>query len=157
MRCYSVLLTIILAGCQITGETSSALSDEDFSQMVKARYIEPFRSGDVERWVAAFHPDALAMHNFRPADKGTDAIRGFGEAVHGFLILDRYDVKVTEIRRGAGWAYTAGEYNSRFLMRETGEPAWPAETGKFVLLWEQQDDGEWLIVLDMGNSNGPRS
>ena len=150
-------LTLGLTACQTTSETSSPLSDDVLREMVQTRYIEPFKSGDVTAWVAAFHPDAVAMHNHRPADKGKAAIHAFGEAVHSFLILDQYDVKVTEIRQGPGWAYTTGEYQSSFLLRETGEPAWPPETGKFVLLWEQQGDGEWLIVLDMGNSSGPRA
>jgi hypothetical protein len=31
------------------------------------------------------------------------------------------------------------------------------QSGKFLLVWERQPDGEWRIILDMGNSNGPET
>jgi len=67
----------------------------------------------------------------------------------------RFDVEVTEIRRSGDWAYTAGEYTSQFVSRGDGQQPFGTERGKFVLLWERQDDGEWKIILDAGNANQP--
>ncbi len=151
----ALMVLFCLTSCSST-PAAATLTDSELLQLVNDRYVEPFRRGDIDSWITVFHDDALALHNHRAADKGRAAIEDFGRMVHSLLILDRYDVRVTDIRSGPGWAYTAGVYESRFLLKSTGEEAWEPETGKFTLIWEQQPDGEWLIVLDMGNSSASR-
>jgi len=41
----------------------------------------------------------------------------------------------------------------RFVSRADGKEPFGLEQGKFALLWEKQSDGEWRVILDMGNSN----
>ena len=54
---------------------------------------------------------------------------------------------------GKDWALTRGSYTTRFRpIGTTGDGA-PPNVGKFLLLWERQANGEWKIILDMGNQN----
>ena len=122
-------------------------------QLVAEKYVKPFRNGDVAAWMNAFHQDAIALHNRRPADKGKAAIEAFGATVHQYFKLDTYEVTVTDVRRSKDWVYTVGEFKTLFVNKSDGQAPWGPETGKFVLLWEKQADGEWRIILDMGNSN----
>jgi len=69
------------------------------------------------------------------------------------LGLAEYDVVVTDVRRNGTWAYTVGTYTSRFLAKADGSDVFGREQGKFVLLWQLSPEGEWQIILDMGNSN----
>lgn len=146
---------LLLSACEAES-VAPDITDSELRQLVQARYVQPFREGDIDRWMTIFHRDAIAMHNHRPADNGRDSIENFGRMVHELLTLDRYDVRVTDIRASGDWAYTTGVFDSRFLLKATGQEAWPADSGKFVLVWERQADGEWLIVLDMGNTSLPR-
>ena len=41
------------------------------------------------------------------------------------------------------------------LPKADGTEPFGTDRGKFVLLWELQDDDTWQIILDMGNSNQP--
>ena len=133
---------------------SDIVPDEDFfARQVQERYVAPFRSGDIAAWGQAFAEDAIALHNFREADRGRAAIVAFGEAVHQMFDLAQYDVQVTDVRRGADWAYTAGSYTSLLVSKQDGSEPFGLQRGKFVLLWERSDGGKWLIVLDMGNSS----
>lgn len=124
-----------------------------FAQQVRERYVEPFREGDVDQWMKAFSADAIALHNYRDADRGRDAIRDFGEMVHSAFLLAQYDVEVTDVRVNGPWAYTAGVYTSRLISKRDGSEPFGLQRGKFVLLWERDGAGEWLITLDMGNSS----
>jgi ketosteroid isomerase-like protein len=108
----------------------STTDDAFFRDQVASRYVEPFRRGDIQRWIAAFDEEAIALHNRRPPDRGRDAIEAFGSMVHESFELAEYDVEVTDISEPFG-----------------------REQGKFLLLWERQEDESWKIILDMGNSS----
>ena len=139
---------------------SPAPGEEQFRTWVEERYAQPFRDGETDRWVEAFGDDAVGMHHTLPVLEGREAIRGFGRMVHETFVIDRFDLTVEAVRVEGAWALTRGSFASRFLPRDASESIAPgAETpatdGKFILIWERQDDGEWRIVLDMGNLNSP--
>ena len=100
------------------------------------------------------------MHHTLPVLEGRDAIRDFGRMVHETFVIDRFDLTVEAVRVEGAWALTRGSFASRFLPREVSDTDAPSAEapvtqGKFILLWERQDQGEWRIVLDMGNLNSP--
>ena len=139
---------------------SPAPGEQQFRTWVEERYAQPFRDGETDRWIEAFGDDAVGMHHTLPALEGREAIRGFGRMVHETFVIDRFDLTVEEVRVEGAWALTRGVFASRFVPRAASEliasgAETPATEGKFILLWERQDDGEWRIVLDMGNLNSP--
>ena len=139
---------------------SPAPGEQQFRTWVEDRYAQPFRDGQSDRWAAAFSEDAVGMHHTLPALEGRDAIRDFGRMVHETFVIDRFDLTVDEVRVEGAWALTRGSFVSRFVPREVSDKEAPSAEapvtqGKFILLWERQDQGEWQIVLDMGNLNSP--
>ncbi|MFM7784645.1 MAG: YybH family protein, partial [Gammaproteobacteria bacterium] len=136
----TVLLTPLLLYACAAG--SPAPPGEDyFRERVARDYVEPFRAGDIDRWIEVFAEDAVALHNRRPADEGRAAIRGFGRMVAEHLRLERYDVEVREVRVSGDWALTRGSFVTRFVSRADGSSPFGEEQGKFVLLWARQADG----------------
>jgi ketosteroid isomerase-like protein len=146
--CFLFVLTF-----PVVVSASDGAEETDFRQLVASAYVEPFKTGDIDKWIDAFDQEAVAMHNRRPIDRGRGAIETFGRTVHKFFELKEYSVEVTDIRVSADWAYTAGEYITHFVSREDGSAPFGREQGKFMLLWERQPDGRWKIILDTGNSN----
>ncbi len=124
-----------------------------FTAMVAERYVEPFKKGDLDAWLEAFAEHALALHNRRPMDEGKAAIAEFGRAVHTNFDIRQFDVTVSHVRHHGDWAYTSGLYTSHFVSKADGSSPFGVGQGKFLLVWERQADGEWKIILDMGNSN----
>ena len=122
--------------------------------MVLNDYIEPYKTGDIERWLDAFADDAVGMHNTLPALEGKQALRGFAEAVHSTFNIEQLDVSVDSVTRSGDWVLARGNFTAHFVLKQgnPGEQSQPQQ-GKYVLLWERQDDGAWKIILDMGNSN----
>lgn len=127
--------------------------DNFFKSLVARSYVEPFRGGDIDLWIQAFDENALALHNHRPIDRGREAIETFGRAVHEHFELREYEVEVTDVRHSDEWVYTVGRYRNHFVSKSDGVSPFGITSGKFVLLWEKQEDGTWKIILDMGNSN----
>ncbi len=150
----AALSGVLLVVACAAGSTAPAASQ--FESWVAERYVAPFRAGEAERWAEVFADDAVALHNRRDADIGNEAILGFGRLVAETFEVSEMDVRVEEVRVNGDWAFTRGTYTNEFRFRETGEPApWGREIGKFFMLWERQADGEWRIIVDMGNSAAP--
>jgi len=142
------LLLALLSGCASAPPAPSAA---DFDRMVQQRYVAPFKAGDAATWSRVFAPDAVGLHDRRGADVGQAAIAEFGQRVAGFLRVDRFDVTVEEVRVNGQWAFTRGSFDTRLLLRSDGKDSGLGGHGKFFFLWERQRDGEWKIIVDMGN------
>lgn len=140
--------TLGLTGC---ASAPPAPSEDEFKQMFAQRYVAPFAKGDAAAWATAFAPHAVGLHDRRPADVGQAAIAEFGKMVATHLKIDRFDVTVEQVRINGSWAYTRGSFNTRLLMRSDGKDTGLGGEGKFFLLWERQPDGQWKIIVDMGN------
>ena len=142
------VLLLVVSGC------SRPEPVPDFEQMVLNDYIEPYKTGAIERWLDVFADDAVGMHNTLPALEGKPALRQFAETVHSTFTIEQLDVSVDSVTRSGDWALTRGNFTAHFVLKQ-GNPAEPSQPqqGKYVLLWERQDDGAWKIILDMGNSN----
>lgn len=152
IRICAAWLTLAIA-LGLTGCASAppAPTDEEFKQMFAQRYVAPFAKGDAATWTAAFAPNAVGLHDRRPADVGQAAIAEFGKMVATHLKIDRFDVTVEQVRVNGTWAYTRGSYTTRLLMRSDGRDSGLGGEGKFFILWERQPDGQWKIIVDMGN------
>jgi ketosteroid isomerase-like protein len=148
-----LLATFLLASC-----ADPRPPVPDFDALFKRAYIEPYNAGDVDRWLEVFADNAVGMHNGLPPLEGRDAIRGFGEAVRDNFEVARIEATIDEVRQSGSWALTRGSYTAEFVPK-AGTEGMPAgrQSGKFLLVWERQPDGEWRIILDMGNSNGPET
>ena len=151
------ILLFLIAGCSDHEQQAvDEMTLADFEQLVINGYIEPYKSGDTERWMEIFADDAVGMHNTLPALEGKQAIRQFAEVVHSSFNIEQLDVTVDSVIREGGWALTRGNFTAHFVLKE-GNPEEQSQPrqGKYILLWERQDDGAWKIILDMGNNNSP--
>lgn len=152
-RALALCLPFAVACTAPAPTPAPAPTEAEFRDWVENRYTAPFKRGDTDVWMEIFADDAVALHNRRTADVGKDAIAAFGTLVASTFNVDEMNVNVESIRTNGDWAYTRGTYENAFSFRGTGEPApWGREQGKFFFLWERQDDGEWKIIVDMGNS-----
>ncbi len=146
-------ITYLMCIVALTACASTPPAPADFEAMVQSRYVEPFRSADLERWLEVFADDAVALHNRRPADEGKDAIRAFGNLVFDTFKAAQFDVEVKGVRQQGDTVTTWGTYASHLKFRATGEDApWGPERGKFLFVWQRGADGVWRIVIDMGNA-----
>ena len=112
-NCFNMLLITIflflISGC--SNREQQAVDDmtlPDFEQLVINGYIEPYKTGDTERWMEIFADDAVGMHNTLPALEGKQAIRQFAEVVHSSFNIEQLDVTVDSVIMEGDWALTRG-------------------------------------------------
>lgn len=126
----------------------------DFRTLVMEEYIQPFKNAETERWMQVFTEDAVGMHNTLPPFVGKEAIAQFGNIVASNLNIEQMDIVIDNVRVKGDWALTRGSFTTLMVPKNMPDStALKPALGKFILLWERQDDGQWKVILDMGNSN----
>ncbi len=153
VKCAALLVASILAvACQMNTPVPAA--EVNLAERFQDSYIQPYVAGDIDRWMDVFADDVVALHDGLPALSGKDAVRGFGTLVSENFAITRMEAVVDEVRRKGDWAWTRGHFDTEFEAKTDSAPPGVAgeRRGKFLLIWERQESGKWLVVMDMGNS-----
>ena len=114
---------------------------------VRAAYMEAFNAGRVEDVVELHAEDVVSMPAGMPPLEGREPLRDLmtesaRAAPEGF----RFAFEATELRVAEGWAVERGI--TRAGGGEGGVPG-----GKYVLLYERDDEGCWRIAWSITNSD----
>ncbi len=117
-----------------------------------ARYADAFKRGDAASLVATYTDDAVLMPANMTAWEGRAAIsQGFAGFLSQFSIVDARlttkDVIVT-----SDYATERGTY-SLTLHPKTGTGPDIVDNGKYLTVWERQEDGSWRIIRDISNAD----
>lgn len=141
-------MTLLLTGC---ASTPFHQVKADFALLFSSQYVAPFKAGDAATWSEVFAANAVALHDRRSADVGREAITEFGKMVAQHLKVDRFDIQIEQVQQNGNWAFTRGSFSTRLLIRSDGKDSGLGGEGKFFILWAKQSDGQWKIIIDMGN------
>ena len=122
-NCFNMLLITIflflITGCSNHEQQAvDEMTLPDFEQLVINGYIEPYKTGDTERWLEIFADDAVGMHNTLPALEGKQAIRQFAEVVHSSFNIEQLDVTVDSVTKEGDWALTRGNFIANFILKD---------------------------------------
>jgi uncharacterized protein (TIGR02246 family) len=116
------------------------------------QYCASLIDGDMDRWISLWTDNGIQMPPDTPAIKGKEKIR---EANQPSLDLYHWDISINveETHVAGDWAFSRGN-GSRALTPKDGSEKM-AGTGKFLTIFQRQDDGSWKIACDCFNGNGP--
>jgi len=155
-----ILMLCFTFGCQQPVEEVAeeavaevaALSDEDVAAIKAAteEYIQAWSSAD---WVtlAALHTeDAIVMPPNESMVQGRDEIQALNEASPAPI---EANLTIVEIDGRGDLAYARGTYS--VTVQPEGAPEPIQDTGKYLEIRRKQEDGSWLITIDIWNSDLP--
>lgn len=103
----------------------------------------------LEGWVSFFAEDAVMVPSQAEVIKGKEAIRMAMRALfelEGFSL--RWEPISADLSDDYSMAYTYGKYIRTYIDINNNLVK---STGKYTTIWKKQYDGEWKIVLDIGN------
>ena len=116
-------------------------------------HVAALNAGDADAWVACFTPDGVQMPPNHSANVGRDAIRdwsgGMLAAFRAEFTLAPEDVQPA----GVDWAFESGTYAITLTPRAGGDAM--RDSGKYITVYQRQDDATWLMARDIWNSNNP--
>ena len=150
-----VFLLCFTFGCQQGEEAVAevgALTDEDVAAIKASTeaYMQAVRSEDLAALAALYTEDAVWMPPNQPMVRGRAAIQAWNEAQPP---VTEFNLTIEEIDGFGNLAYVRNA--SSITMEPEGAPEPIRSTGRGIEIRRKQQDGSWLIAIDIWNSDLP--
>ena len=135
-------------GC--TARTSTAAGDAEIRQVV-TDMTATVRTGDQAAIAALFAPNGVLVPPNEPVVVGRAAIQAWGEKTFSAVKIVHGDIQLDGVRVAGDWASGHGTWAMTIVAgRDT-----LSDTTRWIIEWERQADGKWLIARDIWNSGKP--
>ena len=145
----NLLLFLFIFSCSSSIDHESNILE---IKKVNQKYLEFYNSGNYEGVASLHTEDAVVMPPNVPARIGKDQIMS---AIKEEVDMGFTDLKFIEndIKIFGNLAYDEGSYSLN-VKSEKGEVI-DNDSGKYLVVWEKQNDGRWLMKKDIWNSDLP--
>jgi uncharacterized protein (TIGR02246 family) len=120
-------------------------------EQMNKEYDQAMLSGDYNKINSFFADDALNMPSYSPMERGKDAI---SESTKKDLESTKYNsftTKPMDVYGNGDLVYEIGTYQVNFTMQKN--PTAMDDHGKYVNIWQKQNDGTWKIKVETWNSD----
>lgn len=152
-----VCLLCFAFGCQKGEEVPEelgikALSEEDVTAIKAAHdaFIQVVMTGGWGAVIEFYTEDAVFMPPNAPIVQGKKAMMAFSKM---WPPVTAFDLTIEDIDGRDDLAYVRGAYSQTIELEGAPEPI--QDKGKFVEIMRKQQDGSWLISIDILNSDIP--
>ena len=145
----NLLLFLFIFSCSSSIDHESNILE---IKKVNQKYLEFYNSGNYEGVASLHTEDAVVMPPNVLSRIGKDQIMS---AIKDEISMGFTDLKFVEndIKIFGTLAYDEGSYSLN-IKSDTGEII-GNDFGKYLVVWEKQNDGRWLMKKDIWNSNLP--
>lgn len=132
---------------EVTTHGSMTPKDKAAIEKAKRAWVAAFKAEDWDSLVDNYAEDAVLLPPDELAVTGREAIRAY----YGTDDDTSNEVFQTVSMGGDSHiVYAQGEFSFTI---QSGDEAPADVSGKYIEIWEKQDDGNWLITHDIFNSN----
>lgn len=118
---------------------------------MRREWVHVVNSGDIERYAKLLTRDAVLILSGQPAVEGRKAIREWLEPIFKEYRYD-FALKGSRVQVAGDWAVERGGFDSSLQRRQGGAPQ--HHTGTYIVLWRQNETGEWKIERYIDGSTG---
>ena len=142
---FALLFTASLLNAQDTADLKKkiqAMNDESAKKMI---------SGDESMW-ANYAKDIISMPSYEPMLKGIDACKeSYKKMTESGMKMTAFKSVVTDIIDAGDYVVDIGTYKISMSVPGMDMP-WD-DHGKYMTIWEKQDDGSLKIKVETWNSD----
>ena len=153
--CIGTLFMAALTACGGTGGPASTDSTTEAEAAAIGSeadaWFKAIAAKDLEKTLSFYAPDAQYLSAGRPAATTPDERRKLwmeDYQIPGFS-SDEATTQI-EVARSKDLAYQRGTYVST---AQDARGQLSKSTGKFVVVWKKQSDGEWKAIIDIDNAD----
>lgn len=148
IRSVWTVALVLIAACEGGGGDDPAGGARAEIERLGRQWEEAANTGQVERLIEVYSPDAVILPPGGPTIEGSETIRELFRQE-----FERFDTKIAfttqEIEIEGDMAFRRGRYVWRGTPRGSGQTI--ETTNKFLEVWKRQPDGSWRIAVDMWN------
>ena len=145
---FVIVISLLLSAC--SGQGAAADVESEILAMMD-QYGASLEANDVETWSSLWTEDGVQMPPGAPNNVGRSTIvSGLEGALELFAFSDM-EINLDELEVAGDWAYARGTYTVTYLPHDGSDPIFV--DGKYLSIYERQEDGAWKMHRDIFNSN----
>jgi ketosteroid isomerase-like protein len=143
---FSFLFIVSLSNAQDMDELKKKV------QAMNDMYAEKMVSGDVDELWQLYTDEVIAMPSYEPMVKGLDANKKSWEKMkQSGVKMTAFKTTVTDLMKYGDLVVDIGKYEITMSIPGMDEP-WN-DHGKYLTLWEMQEDGSMKIKVETWNTD----
>jgi len=148
--CLLLALTAAAAGAQSAPKRpADAAAEIAAIGRVAADFSQRYMRGDAQGMAQLYTENGVIFPGGRPMIRGRDAIAGYWTLPAGTTVVEHKTTADSIIVVG-NTAYDYGTFRARNAKDgQSGNVGY----GKYVIVWQRQPDGKWLMHLDIWNNS----
>lgn len=137
------------AATRAAAQSPTAATDIAAIGRVAADFSQRYLRGDAKGMADLYTANGVIFPGGRPMIKGREAIAAYWTLAPGVTIVEHKTTADSVIVVG-NTAYDYGTFIARSSRDgQVGNPGY----GKYVIVWQRQSDGRWLMHLDIWNAS----
>ena len=145
-----------VAYAQLTPITPDSAAVRHAIDADNARFSDAFKRGDAAAMATHYGEGAVVMLANAPAWDGTAAIKQGLTDFFSNVSVPNFQLTTHDVIVGPDYAIERGTYEMT-IHPKSGTGADVNDKGKYLTVWELQQDGSWKIIRDISNSDNPVS
>jgi len=138
--------------------TSSVLYSQDDGDMkakfnaMNKEFADLMIAGDHQGMIKWYADDIISMPSYQPMIRGIDAVKKAGEMQEQSGVTTKdFTLTTTDVIEAGSYYVEIGTYTITMQIPGMDKP-W-SDHGKYVNVWETQDDGSYKIKVDTWNTD----
>ena len=150
-KLFKILFVLLIATCFVYSQDNSELKKK--IQSMNNEMAEMMLSGDEETIWSYYSNDVISMPSYQPMIKGLDAcIISSEEMMASGMDITAFKSTNTDLLVSGNFAIDIGTYEITMNIPEMGDMPY-TDNGKYMTIWEMQDDGSLLVVAETWNTD----
>jgi len=121
--------------------------------MMNDKMSDMMLSGDQETIWEYYSDDVISMPSYQPMTKGLDACKmSSQQMMESGMKITAFKSVNTDLLVSGNYLIDIGTYEITMTLPQMGDMPW-SDHGKYMTVWETQDDGSMLVVAETWNTD----
>jgi len=151
-KLFSILFVLVFTASLVQAQDNAELKKQ--VQMMNDKMSEMMLSADQETIWEYYSEDVISMPSYQPMMKGIDACKESSKKMmeSGMKITDFKSVN-TDLLVSGDYIIDIGTYEITLTAPQMGDMPY-TDHGKYMTVWEMQDDGSLKVKVETWNTDG---
>ena len=148
-KLFLICVSILFIATQLYAQSEAELKAK-FGEMNK-KFAQMMVDGDHSGMLSLYEDDAISMPSYQPMIKGIDAMKKAQEMEHEMgTKITAFTLETTDVMEAGDYILEIGLYTISMEIPGMGPVD---DNGKYMNVWEKQDDGSMKIKADIWNTD----
>ena len=150
-KLFIILFAILFSASLINAQDNADLQKQ--VQKLNNEMAKLMLSGDEDAMWGYYSEEVISMPSYQPMMKGIDACKeSSAQMMESGMEITAFETVNTDLLVSGDVVVDIGTYNITMSVPGMGDQPWN-DNGKYMTIWEMQDDGSLLVVAETWNTD----